>query len=221
MKTSSHKTIFSFLGPPGSGKGTLATRVVKELGFAFLSTGNLCRKHVSSGTDLGKRLDEYLKQGTLIPDDLITKMVATWLRSVAEKGQSIILDGYPRTEGQAVGLLSFMQNELKEYNFRVFLITLDDEEIVKRLTARRVCSDKECQEIYSRDFEGDVCKLCGKTLMKRSDDAEEVIRARLQSYPIYRDALLGFYEQLSVVIEQLNVTDTTKEQVFCTFRSML
>ena len=221
MKTPLHKTIFSFFGPPGSGKGTLAAEVVEELGFNFLSTGNLCRKHVSEGTELGKQFDNYLKQGSLIPDELVTAMVAEWLREATKEGSPVILDGFPRTQGQSTGLLSFIKTELSEYSFRVFYITLNDEEIVRRLSSRRVCSDKECQAVYAGDFDTDVCSKCSSSLIKRDDDDEEVIRTRLRSYPAYRDSLLAFYKDAGIVIEKLDVTDMTKEQTFRTFKSML
>lgn len=221
MKTSLHKTIFSFFGPPGSGKGTLAAEVVRELGFDFLSTGNLCRKHVSEKTELGNRLDDYLKQGVLIPDELVTEMVTGWLKEITVKSNPVILDGFPRTQGQGLGLLSFIKKTLTDYNFRVFYIILDDNEVIKRLSSRKVCGDKACQSVYSGDFDQNTCTKCESVLIKRADDDEEVIRARLKSYPAYRDSLLSFYKDAGVLVEKLDVTGMSKKQVFSTFKSML
>jgi len=113
-KSQNHKIIFSFFGPPGSGKGTLAERLSKELKFEVLSTGNLCRKHVSLQTDLGKQLDTYLKKGQLIPDDLITQLVKEWLEPKIQHQASIILDGYPRTKGQALKFLDMFNLEFSD-----------------------------------------------------------------------------------------------------------
>ena len=107
-KNNTKKIIFSFFGPPGSGKGTLAERAARELNFEVLSTGNLCRKHIAQKTALGEKLDFYVKKGQLIPDELITLMVKEWLESTLEAQVPIILDGYPRTKGQASHFLEML-----------------------------------------------------------------------------------------------------------------
>src|SRR5271170_593774 len=105
QKNDAKKIIFSFFGAPGSGKGTLAERAARDLKFEVLSTGNLCRKHISQQTELGKKLDLYVKKGQLIPDELITLMVKEWLELAIQREVPIILDGYPRTKGQAAHFL--------------------------------------------------------------------------------------------------------------------
>lgn len=221
VKTSSDKTIISFFGPPGCGKGTLAERIVSELKFEFLSTGNLCRKHVHSDTEIGVKIAGYLEQGALIPDHLITEMVTQWLAEVTREHRPVILDGYPRTKGQAAGLLEFVQTHLQGYTFRVFLITLNDEEIIKRLTCRKVCSNKDCQAIYSAGESLENCKQCNSFLIRRTDDNIQVIQDRLAAYPGYRDILLSYYRQANVAVECLDVTDMSRDQVFSTFKAML
>lgn len=221
VKTSSDKTIISFFGPPGCGKGTLAERIVNELKFEFLSTGNLCRKHVHANTEIGMRIAGYLEKGALIPDNLITEMVTQWLAEVTREQKPVILDGYPRTKGQASGLLEFVQTHLQEYTFRVFVITLNDEEIIKRLTSRKVCSNKDCQAIYSGEESLESCKQCNNSLIRRTDDNVQVIQDRLAAYPGYRDMLLSYYQQANVVVEYLDVTNMSRDQVFGTFKAML
>ncbi|MBM3886723.1 hypothetical protein FJ364_02220, partial [Candidatus Dependentiae bacterium] len=142
------KAIFSFFGPPGSGKGTLAERLKEDLGFAVLSTGNLCRFHIAQKTPLGEQLAELVNRGHLIPDALISTMVQEWLQEQMRLGKTIILDGFPRTGGQAESLMQFLKQH-QTYIFRVLFVELNDEAIIKRLLGRRVCSDKKCQAVYS------------------------------------------------------------------------
>lgn len=214
------RTIFSFFGPPGSGKGTLAEQLVKQCEFQMLSTGSLCRKHVADGTAFGKSLETNLKNGHLIPDELITAMVIDWIQSKERTEMPIILDGYPRTKGQAAAFLDFLKNTHSDTCFRVCFIHLSDDAIVKRLTTRLVCENKNCQKIYTTSDHKTLCDACGSKLVTRDDDKEEVIRKRLALYPAYRDDLLGFYRDRGQSIEELNVADLSIDQVFATFMAL-
>jgi len=219
------KMIFSFFGPPGSGKGTLAERAVKELGFKMLSTGNLCRQHVAQKTEFGKMLDEYLKKGALIPDELITDMVKDWLESHVKMGNPIILDGYPRTRRQAELFYNLLKNSFSEYKFRVILINLSQEAIIKRLAGRLVCENKSCQAVYnlsmSQISEVKKCEKCGGNLIRRNDDREEVVRARLKFYSEYSDEILNYYRSIGQKIEELNIEGLSVDEVFENFKSIL
>ena len=214
------KVVFSFFGPPGSGKGTLAERLKAELGFEVLSTGNLCRLHIAQKTTLGEQLGELVHKGHLIPDALISAMVQEWLEEQIKLGKPVVLDGFPRTAGQAVALMEFLKLH-EGCQFRVVFVELADDEIVKRLLGRRVCSDNKCQAVYSAAFDGTVCERCGALLVKRVDDKEEVIRERLRLYPSYREALFKMYHDLDVHIEELNVAGMSMEEVFNTFKATL
>lgn len=214
------KVVFSFFGPPGSGKGTLAERLRTDLGFDVLSTGNLCRFHIAQQTELGKQLEELVTRGHLIPDSLISAMVIAWLEERAYRNASIILDGFPRTSGQAHALLEYFA-KIQQKDFKVMFIELADEEIVMRLSGRRVCERKECQAVYSRAETAVVCRVCGSNLIRRADDKEEVVRERLRLYPSYKETLLAMYRELNVEVNEFNVAGMSMHDVFTTFKAKL
>lgn len=219
------RVIFSFFGPPGSGKGTVAQQCREELDIKVLSTGDLCRKHVAMGTRFGKMLDQYLRAGQLIPDELITEMVQDWLLQETTATSTIILDGFPRTAKQAEMFLSFLKKHPEPSSFAVVFFSISDEEIVRRLSNRLVCSNKDCQAVYSlsgkRSVRENQCDICGSPLVRRADDREDVIRERLKLYPNYRENLLAYYKQAAVVIKDFPVADLTAKQVFGRFVSII
>lgn len=221
MKQQVNKTILSFFGPPGSGKGTLAERLEKEHGFKVLSTGNLCRGHIAAQSEIGKSLSKYLDRGTLIPDSLMVDMVIDWLEKSIQEGHPIILDGFPRTRDQVIMFNDYLKKSLPDYCFRVILIYLPDEEIVKRISSRLVCENKSCQAVYSQDQDVKLCSKCHGNLIKRNDDREEVVRQRLSFYPEYRDDLLSYYKSSGQVVERLDVFGLSKDQVYSTFLASL
>ncbi len=213
--------IFSFFGPPGSGKGTLSERLNRELHFAVLSTGNLCRQHVASKSRVGLLLDGYLSQGKLIPDSLIIDMVKEWLVEKTARGLPIILDGFPRTSVQAEALLKILPEIASGYEFRVVFVELADFEIIKRLSNRLVCSNKACQSVFKISDCKQECTQCGSPLIKRDDDREDVIKERLRLYPEYCGALIDMYKALKQPVTVLDVADMTPGQVFDAFCALL
>lgn len=225
LKIKTNKTIFSFFGAPGSGKGTLASDCVKKLGFKVLSTGNLCREAIARGDTLGKSIEQYIKSGQLIPDDLVTKMVDDWLKKEADSGVPVILDGYPRTQKQAQLFLNLLKRDFSEFKFRVISLLIPDEEIVKRLSDRLICENKRCQTPTAKSLLKDPnkleCPICSGKLIKREDDNEAVVRERLKVYAQHSGDLLHFYKESGQLIEELNVSDLTVEQVFEGFKRML
>jgi adenylate kinase len=221
MERKQSRTIFSFFGPPGSGKGTLAQKLVERGGFQVLSTGNLCRKHMSNATELGKKIRQYVDLGHLIPDDLISDMVIDWLQTQQNSEAPVVLDGFPRTQGQATHFLDFLKKQAPRYTFRVIVIEIPEEEIVSRLSRRLVCGNKNCQTPASSKSSLSNCQLCGALLIKRDDDREEVIRERLALYPAYRDALLNYYHRVGQLVEQLVITGLSPEVVYDRFMALV
>lgn len=214
------RVIYSFFGPPGSGKGTLADQLKNELGFEVLSTGNLCRYHMAQNTPMGRQIQELVDNGQLIPDSLMTTMVLDWLIERLLQKKSVILDGFPRTAGQADALIEFLKKH-ENYHFRVAFIELASEEILKRLLGRKVCSNKACQAVYDSTCLVDSCQQCSSLLVRRVDDKEEVIKERLRLYPFQREALLDMYRALNIHIEEFNVIGMSKIEVFSTFKATL
>ncbi len=182
------------LGPPGAGKGTQAVRLVAHFGIPQISTGDILRKAVKDGTDLGKLAKSYMDQGALVPDEVVIGIIRDRIvESDCEKGY--ILDGFPRTIAQAEAL-DEMLGELGTGIDHVVNIALGDDEIIKRLTGRRTCS--QCGAGYHVLFdppkkEG-VCDKCGGTLIQRDDDKEETIRERLKVYRQQTEPLIAYYE---------------------------
>jgi len=173
------------LGPPGAGKGTQAKRLVEKTGLLHLSTGDILRDEVARGTDLGKKAKEYMDRGDLVPDDLIIGMI----RGRIEDADGFILDGFPRTVAQAEALEKITPIDL------VINIDLSREEVIRRLSSRRVC--RNCGKIYNLisnppKVEG-RCDACGGELYQRDDDRPEVIENRYDVYTASTAPLIEFY----------------------------
>lgn len=213
------RTIYSFFGPPGSGKGTLAQKLVTSDNYQMLSTGNLCRQHVGQGTAFGKMLGEYIQQGHLIPDALVTDMVIDWITHQATGETPIILDGFPRTKGQAELFHAFIQ-QATGMHFAVVTFDVSDDEIVRRLSQRVVCSNKACQASFTTSDNMSVCKFCNSDLTTREDDKEHVIRERLRQYPLYAVALLEYYQQVTQHVIVLEIAGLSPEAVYQQFLMM-
>jgi len=224
-QTTGKSMIFTFLGPPGSGKGTLAQRCEQELGFLALSTGNLSRKHIALGTDFGKLLEQYVSAGRLVPDNLITEIVGDWLRNHISAGKPIILDGYPRTKTQAEMFHQLLKAEKFDVSYRVILFEISENTVVVRLSNRLICSNNDCQAVYSlksrKPARDGICDFCGAPLRKRDDDREEVIRERLKTYARHLDEMLGYYASIDQPVEQINVDTLTPTEVFQKFNDIL
>ncbi|MCK4651352.1 nucleoside monophosphate kinase [Candidatus Babeliales bacterium] len=215
------KIIFSFFGPPGSGKGTVAEMCVQGLGFKVLSTGNLFRKHISLGTDFGKLIKDYIDIGKLVPDEFVGNIVLDWLKDAASSGMPIILDGYPRTSGQAEHFFKTFKDFAPDYEFRVIYFIISDEEVIKRLTNRFVCQNKNCQAVYppfAPAVKKGICDLCGEKIVRRKDDSVEVVKDRLRQYPRYKDDLLSYYKKTDLLVESFDVEGKSIENVFKSFK---
>lgn len=180
-----------FLGPPGSGKGTQAKGLSRELGLMHISTGDLLRESVRKGTELGKKAKEYMDRGELVPDSLMIALI----EEVMPREGGFILDGFPRTVAQALALEEMLKRHGKELN-KVVLFELSEEVVVDRLSGRLTCPG--CGAVYHVRYnpprEEGVCDLCGSKLVQREDDKEEVIRKRYRVYREQTQPLVEFYK---------------------------
>lgn len=170
------------MGMPGSGKGTQAALLAQALGIVHVSTGDILRDAVKSGSALGRKVRGFLEAGTLVPDEVLGDLVAERL-SRADARRGFVLDGYPRT-GEQVGFLDRVLERLGTALDAVFLLTAPADEVVRRLTGRRVCPG--CDAVFHVDTRppksAGVCDGCGSALVQRPDDREEVILERLEVY---------------------------------------
>ena len=187
------------LGPPGAGKGTQAQRLQEDFQVPFISTGDMLRSNVKEGTELGKEAEKYMKAGDLVPDGLIVAMVAARLHE-EDALDGFILDGFPRTIEQAKAL----DKQLSEFGRRVtaaLLIDVPDEEVIKRLSGRRVCV--KAGHNYHVDYdppkhEG-VCDQDGSRLIRRDDDDPDVISNRLRVYHEQTAPLIDYFDEKGVM----------------------
>ena len=219
--------IYLFIGPPGSGKGSLSKLCVDKLDWAQLSTGNLCREHIARQTEIGKQIDFAIKSGKLVSDKLIVDMVRDWLeQSFSQKG-SVIFDGFPRTVPQAVALEGLLNRSFSSSKLKIIRFFLDDDVIVDRLTNRYICRNDACQAVYSL-AEGStlapkkhmVCDECGGELIRRSDDTEASIRERLKTYHDHEHNLLDFYRNNGKKVLELSVAKPL-DRVFEEFKVLV
>jgi adenylate kinase len=182
------------LGPPGAGKGTQAERLVDDFGLPYYSTGIILRDAVADETELGKEAKKYMDEGELVPDELINKVIAEKLDS-GEADEGFLLDGFPRTIGQAEMLEKTLEGRGRELA-GVLLIDAPDDEVVRRLSGRRTCSKNS--HVYHVEFdppknEG-VCDTDGSRLIQRDDDKPETVRKRLSVYHDQTEPLIKWYE---------------------------
>lgn len=176
------------LGPPGSGKGTYASRLSSELGIPAISAGDILREMAKLETRLGKSVKSVVSKGELVPDNIVNEVFRNRLsRKDCERG--FILDGYPRTTNQAEALDGFAKIDV------AVLLLVPDWIIVERLSSRRIC--EKCGEVYNIRFlkprrEG-ICDRCGGTLHQRVDDTQEVIKERIGVYERQTQPLIDHY----------------------------
>jgi adenylate kinase len=183
------------LGPPGAGKGTQAERLVEDFGLPYYSTGIILREAVAEESELGREAKRYMDAGELVPDDLINKVIAERLDS-GEADDGFLLDGFPRTVGQAQMLEDALAKRGRALT-AVLLIDAPDEEVVRRLSGRRTCVKNG--HIYHVEFdppknEG-ICDQDGSRLVQRDDDKPETVKNRLAVYHEQTEPLIAWYEE--------------------------
>ena len=184
-----------FLGPPGAGKGTQAKKLVELLGIPQISTGDILREKKKEDSPLGKQIREIMAQGKLVPDEIVVEIVKERLaKPDCEKG--FILDGFPRTIPQAEALDKVLEEMGKKLDAVVY-IEVPEEELIKRISGRRVCEKcgQEYHIIYKPPKVEGVCDKCGGRLIQREDDKEEVVRKRIEVYNESTAPLIDYYEK--------------------------
>jgi adenylate kinase len=187
--TAPRVNLLILLGAPGSGKGTLAQHLKDKYDIFYFSTGNLLRNEVKEQTDLGRKVQAILDAGNLVGDDIMNEIVKENMEKVAASGKVIVLDGYPRTENQA---LSLDKVEVGGFGdaIRVIELDVDEDEVVARISKRRVCA--KCGNTYGPLDNIEVCS-CGGELIKRKDDEESTVRNRLGKYNKETFPLFQYY----------------------------
>lgn len=180
-------------GPPGSGKGTYASRLQAKLGVDVIAMGDTFREIMRENSPLGKKVKEYVEKGLLVPDEVVVEVLKQHMGK-ASSSKGFILDGFPRTIEQAEALEKIVTIDV------IVQLTVPDWIIIERLSTRRIC--KSCGEVYNVRYlkpkvEG-VCDKCGGQLYQRSDDTAEVIKDRIQVYERQTEPILQYYRERKV-----------------------
>lgn len=196
------------LGAPGAGKGTQAEIICRTLSIPQISTGNIIRAQIKSGTELGLRVKSIVESGALVPDELVIELLKARICE-SDCANGFVLDGFPRTIAQAEALEKICDIDV------VLEIHVPDEKIVSRMSGRRTCPS--CGASFHTEFnppktEG-VCDLCGAQLVLRPDDDPKVVKSRLDVYHEQTEPLINFYQTrglLKSVEGQEEITETTR-----------
>ena len=207
--------IIVMLGAPGSGKGTVAKLLTETLNIEHISTGDMFREEIKSGSELGKELENYMSDGKLVPDDVVIKILDERLsRPTAQNG--VVLDGFPRTKIQAEHLKELLNAKGKKINVAIQL-NIPDEDIIYRTVKRRICSNKDCGAIYNLEFnkpkqEG-ICDICGSKLYRREDDNEETVKRRIDTYHKRSEPIIKYFEEEGILYTvELRAEDRVTKQ---------
>ncbi|MDE6372414.1 MAG: adenylate kinase [Clostridia bacterium] len=179
-----------FLGAPGAGKGTQATKVCEKYNIPHISTGDILRANIKAGTALGVEAKRYIDKGLLVPDEVVIGLVRQRLAE-ADCQKGFLLDGFPRTIEQAKAL-----NDFAKITCAVNL-AVDEKLVVDRIAGRRMC---KCGESYHVSwYDKDVCAKCGEKLYQRDDDKEDTVKARLEVYNAQTAPLIEYYSNMGIL----------------------
>lgn len=185
----------ALFGVQGSGKGTQAERMIKKYNLSYLYPGAMYREAIEKGTEIGKIAEQYINDGNLVPDEVTNRMMKEKIEQVREDA-GVLLDGYPRTVVQADALDGMLELT------HVIVLEIDDEEAVKRLENRRICTGPEkhiYHLIYNPPKETGVCDHDGMELIQRDDDKPDAIRKRIQTYHAQTEPVYGRYEERGIL----------------------
>lgn len=187
-----------FIAPPAAGKGTQSDLLISKYGYEHISTGDLLREEVASGSELGLNISELMKKGALISDDIVNKLL---VKALSATTKPFILDGYPRNINQAEKL-DILLSELGKTVDAVIYLEVDEELAMKRATGRISCPN--CKRSYHKYFmkpkQDNICDNCGATLISRADDTEDAFKIRYSTYIENTKPLLDFYDKKGVLV---------------------
>jgi adenylate kinase len=199
------------LGRPGSGKGTQSARLARVLGVPHISTGELLRTEIEQGSRVGRRAQDYVESGQLVPDDVVLESLAQRLEAPDVDRDGFVLDGFPRTIDQAVALETLLAPDNLD---AVVELMVPEREAAQRLGARLVCP--ECGRSVSRDQRSTLCDHCGTVLARRADDDADVIRSRFEVFDNETRPLLEWLDHhghLVAVDGDRSVSEVTRRVV--------
>jgi len=209
--------VYVLFGGPGSGKGTVAGRLVNEYNFHHISTGNMFRDNIKNQTELGKKVSELIQAGALVPDEITLAMVQDALvQALNNKKTAILLDGFPRTAQQTKALIDMIKNgSLKGVELKVIYMHVPSADmLLDRLTSRLTCSNPACQATYSIKTLTDEekasmkCRACGGELKKRADDEVESIKKRIDTFTTTEKDITDIFDADKIVTYKLDATQS-------------
>ena len=213
------------LGAPGTGKGTIGKILSQDLNLTHVSTGDIFREQINKETELGKKIKSYIDSGALVPDDVVIETVKTRLLEDDVKNGAI-LDGFPRTAVQAEALRDFLKENKPGAKRVAIKLDVPDEEIIRRVVNRLICTNKECGAIYNKETKPpkkeNICDICGSELKRRDDDNKETVTKRLGIYHQNSKELIDFYRKnnalLSIYPKELEVAVREIEEFLDEYR---
>lgn len=202
------------LGAPGAGKGTQAQALSERFNIPHISTGEIFRTQIENGTLMGKKANEYISKGLLVPDEITIKIIKEILKKDYYK-QGFILDGFPRTIAQGEALDKILSLINMELDF-VINIYVSDAQIIERLSGRRVCEKcgKSYHIKYKPPIRKEMCDDCNIKLTQRNDDKEDTIKRRIKTYHLETEPLIDYYSEKGILLtveSQEKIEDTTGE----------
>ncbi len=207
------------LGAPGAGKGTQAKMIASKYGIPHISTGDIFRANIKNGTELGRKAKQFMDQGLLVPDELTVDLVIDRL-SQDDCAKGYILDGFPRTIPQAEALDTALKARGEALDYAVD-VDVPDENIVSRMSGRRACTGcgATYHIVHNPSKKGDVCEVCGETLVLRDDDKPETVQKRLTVYHDQTQPLIDYYSAKGI----LKTVDGTQDMndVFAAITAIL
>ena len=213
--------IIIMLGAPGTGKGTVGKMLSEKLNIVHISSGEIFRSYIKKHDYIGKEIENYVKSGNLVPDELSFRLVGKRLLE-PDTSNGLILDGFPRTKKQAEELDRLLDIIGMKVSIAINL-SLSDEEIVNRIVNRRTCPNPHCREIYNLQYKRpkveNICDKCGTELILREDDNEETVKQRLNTYHTISEDLINYYENKDILYtvqmneQSHNTTENLAEEI--------